>query len=214
LSGVLILVPFTITLLAILWLFRQIRNLISPLVGHLFNIVISLPGLGDIPAAFLKVLVFSLTILILLAILYLIGGISSRVLGKRLITLVEGLIKRIPLAGSLYGASKQVVDAFSNSDKPSYKSVVLVEFPRTGCKALGFLTGSITLNGNDRYAKVIIPTSPNPTTGFFELFPINDIQKVDMTVEDAFKMLLSFGLVSPEDMKLSSIPQTPTNHTG
>ena len=127
LFGVLILVPFTITMLVILWLFGQIRNLIRPLVAQLLSVVLSLPGLEEVPPTILKVLVFILTILILMIILYLIGLIGSRVLGKRMISLVEGLIKRIPLAGSLYGASKQVVDTFSGTDKPSYKSVVLVK---------------------------------------------------------------------------------------
>lgn len=204
LSGVLILGPFTVTLLILLWLFGQIRRLIRPLVAQILSIVMNLPGVGDVPQIYLRILVFCTTILMLFVIIYLIGLIGTHVMGKRLITLIEGFIKRIPFAGSVYGASKQVVEAFGVADKPAYKSVVLIEFPRAGCKSLGFLTGFVMLNENDPYAKVIIPTAPNPTTGFFELFPIDQVEEVDLTVEEAFKMILSVGLVAPMHMNTSA----------
>ncbi len=207
LSGILILAPITVTLLIIYWLFGQIRRLIRPLVVQLLGMVMDLPGAGGVPPTYLKVLVTTATILMLLVMLYLLGMISTRVMGKRFISFIEDLIKRVPFAGGLYGASKQVVEAFGGSDKPAYRSVVLVEFPRAGCKALGFLTGFVVLNKNNRYAKVIIPTAPNPTTGFFELFPADQIEEVSITVEDAFKMILSVGLVSPESLMLSPVPQ-------
>lgn len=205
LSGVLILVPITVTLLIIFWLFSQLRRLIRPLVLQLLGIATDFPGVGVVSPTYLKVLVITATILLLLVILYLLGMISTRVMGRRLINFIEDLIKRVPLAGGLYSASKQVVGAFGGSDKPTYKSVVLVEFPRAGCKAVGFLTGFVHLNQNNRYAKVIIPTVPNPTTGFFELVPADQIEKVNITVEEAFKMILSVGLVSPEDIRISSV---------
>ncbi len=207
LSGILILAPMTVTLLIIYWLFGQIRGLIRPLAVQLLGMVMDLPGAGGVPPVFLRVLVAAATILMLLAILYLLGMISTRVMGRRFISFVEDLIKRVPLAGGLYGASKQVVEAFGGSDRPVYKSVVLVEFPRAGSKALGFLTGFVVLNGSRRYAKVIIPTTPNPTTGFFELIPDDQIEKVNMTVEEAFKMILSVGLISPDNLTAASVPQ-------
>lgn len=207
LSGILILTPITVTLLIIYWLFGQIRGLIRPLVVQMLGLVMDLPGAGGVPPILLKVLVITATILMLLVILYLLGMISTRVMGKRLISFIEDLIKRVPFAGGLYGASKQVVEAFGGSDKPAYKSVVLVDFPGAECKALGFLTGFIFLNGKERYAKVLIPTTPNPTTGFFELVPADQIVEVNITVEDTFKMILSMGLVSPKSLMLSPIPQ-------
>ena len=194
-------------MLIILWLFNQIRGLIRPIVLQLLGIVLDLPGAGAVPPIFLRVLVISITILMLLVILYLIGLISTLVMGKRLLGSIEELIKHVPVAGTVYGASKQVVEAFGGTDKPIHNSVVLVEFPRTGCKALGFLTGFVVLNGNRRYGKVIIPTAPNPTTGFFELIPPDQIEEIDVSVEEAFKMILSVGLISPERMTVSSIPQ-------
>jgi uncharacterized membrane protein len=205
LSGILILTPITVTLLIIYWLFGQIRGLIRPLVVQMLDMVMDFPGAEGVPPIFLKILVVTATILMLSVMLYLLGMIGTRVMGKRLISFIEDLIKRVPFAGGLYGASKQVVEAFGGSDKPVYKSVVLVDFPRAGSKALGFLTGYVDLGGNRRYAKVIIPTAPNPTTGFFELFPADQIEKVNLTVEDAFKMILSVGLISPDSMAASSL---------
>jgi len=173
----------------------------------LLSMVTDLPGAGVVPPILLKVLVVTTTILMLLAIVYLLGMISTRVMGRRLIGSIEDLIKHVPVAGSLYGASKQVVGAFGKPGKSAYRSVVLVEFPRAGCKAIGFLMGFVTLNGTSRYAKVIIPTAPNPTTGFFELVPADQVEEVNLSAEDAFKMILSLGLVSPENIILSSVPQ-------
>lgn len=210
LSGILILVPFAITWAAVLWLFGWIKKLLLPLVNYLFNALSTMPNMGEIEPFYLKVVVSILAIGLLLVILYLVGTIGARVMGKRLIALVEGFIKRIPVAGTLYSASKQVVDTFGSSDKPGYKSVVLVEFPRLGCKSIGFLTGFVTLTGDKKYAKVFIPTSPNPTTGYFELFVASDIEELTLSVEDTFKMILSVGLVSPDHLEISSAAKKAT----
>jgi uncharacterized membrane protein len=200
LSGVLILGPFTITMIIILWLFGQIRALIRPLVVQMLSLVTDLPGAEAVPPILLKTLVFITTILLLLLILYFIGLIGTRMMGKRLLNVVEDLIKHVPFVGSLYSASKQVLETFGSTDRQAYKSVVLVDFPRVGCKALGFLTGFILLNNGTRYAKVIIPTAPNPTTGFLQFFPADQIEELSLSIEEAFKMILSVGLVSPKKM--------------
>ena len=121
LSGVLILVPFTVTVLLFLWLFVRLRKLLEPLVAQLLSMVMGLPGADDVPMLYIKVLVFCTSVLILLTILYLVGMIGTRVVGRRLIALAEALIKRVPVAGTLYGASKQVVETFGVNDKTSYK---------------------------------------------------------------------------------------------
>jgi uncharacterized membrane protein len=203
LSGILILVPFTVMLLVIFWLLGWLRKFLRPLVAQLLSAFMGLPGAGDVSPVYLKALVFSIAVLMLLVILYLVGMIGTRVVGKRLLALAEALIKRVPVAGTLYGASKQVVDTFGANDKPGYKSVVLVEFPRPGCKSVGFLTGFVTLPGDRRYAKVFIPTAPNPTTGYFELIVADEIEELSLSVEDTFKMILSVGLVSPEHLEIS-----------
>ena len=204
LSGILILGPFTITILVILWLFSYIRGLIRPLVLRVLDLAMDLPGVGGVTPILLKTLVIITTIFLILLILYFIGFVGTRLMGKRLIKIIEDLIKHVPVVGSLYSASKQVLHAFGASDKPAYRSVVLVEFPRAGSKALGFLTGFVSLNNDNRYAKVIIPTAPNPTTGFFQLFPEEQVEELNISVEEAFKMILSVGLVSPDNLNVSN----------
>lgn len=197
-SGILILVPFAVTLIVVSWLFGWVRRLLNPLITKTVQVLMHLPNIAEVPPIYLKILVSGAAVLMVLALLYLIGSIGTRVVGKRLISTLEGLIRRVPLAGTLYSATKQVADTFGSEERPAYKSVVLVEFPRPGCKAVGFLMGYVTLSDNQRFGKVFIPTAPNPTTGFFELMPAGEIEQVAMTVEDAFKMIISAGLVSPD----------------
>jgi uncharacterized membrane protein len=203
LSGVLIIVPFAITLAVVLWLFGWLRKLLLPLVNMLFNALSTVPQVGRVDPIYLKIVVSALAILLLMFIVYMVGVIGTRVLGRRLIATAEGLIRLVPVVGSLYSATKQVVETFGSNDKPAYKSVVLVEFPRLGCKSVGFLTGVVTLSGGKRFAKVFIPTAPNPTTGYFELIPVEEVEELDLSVEDTFKMILSVGMLSPEALQVS-----------
>jgi len=209
LSGVLVLVPFTVTLVVMVWLFRRIAVLLSPLVARMLSAAMGLPVASEVPSIYIKVMVFCAAILLLALVLYLVGMISTRVVGKRLIGLVEAIIRRVPVVSTLYGASKQVVEAFDTSERPAYRSVVLVEFPKPGFKSLGFLTGFVALGDGRRWAKVFVPTAPNPTTGFFELVPVDQAEEVDMTVEEAFKMILSVGLVSPQRINTSAVIPDP-----
>jgi uncharacterized membrane protein len=89
----------------------------------------------------------------------------------------------------------------SMPDSSMFKSVVLIEFPRPGLKAIGFLTGFITDSEGKKYCKIFIPTTPNPTTGYFELVPEEETFATDISIEDGFKMIISGGVVSPESFK-------------
>jgi uncharacterized membrane protein len=98
----------------------------------------------------------------------------------------------------VYSATKQVTQAFSVPDRAAFKSVVLLEFPRPGFMAPGFLTGHIQDRDGRKYCKEFIPTSPNPTTGFFEIVRAEAVRATSMSVEEAFKMIISGGLVSAD----------------
>jgi uncharacterized membrane protein len=200
-SGVLIAVPFIISLLIIQWLFRLMAGVLQPIVGsvlpRLAKMLISTP----VPDIYLRISVTTLSVILLVLILYFVGVIGRFVMGKRLISLGEKVFMKIPIVRTIYGSSKQVVKAMSLSDKTMFKSVVLVEFPRAGMKAIGFLTGYISDPDGKKYCKVCIPTSPNPTTGFFEIVPVEEVVLTDISVEDGFKMLISAGVVAPESFK-------------
>ncbi|UCG55705.1 MAG: DUF502 domain-containing protein [Phycisphaerales bacterium] len=204
LSGILLLVPLVVTVTVVLWLFGWIRRLLRPALATLFGAIEFLPGFHRLPAQTVRVIVSGMAILVLLLVLYVLGVIGSKVFGKRIITRFESLFRRIPLAGALYSASKQVVETFSSGDRPVYKSVVLVDYPYPGSKAVGFLTGHIKGNDGLEYAKVFVPTAPSPVTGFLVIQPLQNVIHTDVPVEEAFKMILSGGLISPERLPLTS----------
>ena len=199
-SGVFILVPFVVTLTVALWLFDWLRRLIRPLIVRLSAILMHAPKTNEIPPYALKIIVYCLAFAALVLIVYMMGTLGARVLGKRWIRAAETLLKRIPLAGTLYCTVKQVVGVFGTEDRPAYQSVVMLEFPRPGFMSLGFLTGYTTLTPDRRMARVFVPTSPNPTTGFFQLVPAAQVTETDLTLDEAFKMILSGGLISPEEI--------------
>jgi uncharacterized membrane protein len=160
---------------------------------------------------FTKNTLYVITFFCLIAIIYVIGLVARFVAGRKLLSIGESLVLKIPLASTIYAATKQVTTAISMQDK-SFTSVVLVEFPRKGFYALGFLTGTIKDSAGNLYCKVFIPTTPNPTTGFFEMIPFDEVLQTELTVEEAFKAIISGGIVAPEIMKTTgNINLIPNN---
>jgi uncharacterized membrane protein len=144
--------------------------------------------------------VFRQSLVLLLIAVYLVGVLGQHLVGRRLIAATEKVWLKIPLARSIYAATKQVMEALSQPQGTAFKSVVLVEFPAPGLTAVGFLTGYIHDNAGRKYAKVLIPTTPNPTTGFLELVPAEKVTVTNLAVEEAFRMIISGGIVSPKDL--------------
>ena len=194
----LIAIPFVVSILIFQWLFHLMTGFLSPVISYILPKAANLFYVGYIPDNYLRIVVIVLSIILLIVVLYFIGTVGQNVLGKRLIVLSEKLFLKIPIVGTIYGSSKQVVKALSLPDSAVFKSVVLVEFPRPGLKAIGFLTGYITDNDGKKYCKVFIPTTPNPTTGFFELVPVDEVAQTNISIEDGFKMIISGGVVAPE----------------
>jgi len=203
LSGILLLMPFGVTLLVMRWLFQWLAGFLRPIITYIPSKLSNVPLIESIPDIYISISVSACSIVVLLALLYLIGAIGQFVVGKRLIRAGETLLMRIPLARTIYTATKQVAQAVSLPDRTALKSVVLVEFPRPGFKAVGFLTGYIEDSSGKKFCKVMIPTTPNPTTGFFELIPVEDVIETTLTVEEAFKMIISAGILSPDLIKFS-----------
>lgn len=196
-SGVFIAIPFAISILIFQWLFLFMTGFLRPLMNYVLPKVANFFS-ANVPEEYMRIAVIALSITLLIALLYFIGTVGQNVLGKRLIILSEKLFLKIPIIGMIYSSSKQVVKAISLPDSAVFKSVVLVDFPRPGLKAVGFLTGYITDNNGKKYCKVFIPTTPNPTTGFFELVPVEEVAQTNISIEDGFKMIISGGVVAPE----------------
>lgn len=193
-SGFLVLVPLWVTYFVARTLFSAMGSVLVPLFNHL-------------PWKLSPGMVWVLSVVAFLLAVFLVGVITNRVLGRRLLVWFESVILRVPVIKSVYGAAKQVIDAISMPGKGSFQSVVLVEYPRSGIYALGFLTGTTTDAGGQRYYRVFIPTAPNPTTGFLQFVRAADIRKVDMTTEAAFKVIVSGGVIAPDKMVSTSIEE-------
>lgn len=199
-SGMLVLVPVGVTLLILGWVFSLAARLLRPVVRYATSELQALRWIDVLPESTANFVVSVLAILVLLALLYLIGGLGQHLVGRRLIAVWEGIWLRIPLARSIYGATKQVVDALSQPQGAAFKSVVVVDFPSPGIKAIGFLTGYVEDRDGRKFAKVLIPTTPNPTTGFLQLIPAETVLVTDLAIEEGFKTLISGGIVAPEDL--------------
>ena len=130
----------------------------------------------------------------------LIGLIFSTLFGKAILGYFDNLITRIPFAGNVYKAIKQITETFSNADA-AYQKVVLIEYPRKDIYAIGFMTGETKGEIKDRkkidMVNVFVPTTPNPTSGFLLFIPKEDALELDMSVEDAIKLVVSAGMVVP-----------------
>lgn len=192
-SGLLVLVPLAITLFILNFILSFLTSFVRPLLR---------PWVGELPE-------YVLTLVALLAtvtIIYLFGLITNHILGRRAIHWGERLLLRLPIVKSIYSASKQVVDTFSSSTKEAFQAVVLVEFPRRGSLAVGFITGSLLDPQGKTLYRVFIATTPNPTSGFLIIFPEDDVTFTDISVEEGIKMVVSGGMLSPKQYQAVSRP--------
>jgi uncharacterized membrane protein len=211
LSGILLLMPFGVTLLLMRWLFQWLAGFLRPMVQYSADKLSKYPFIEFIPDIYISICVSVCSIVILLVFLYLVGAIGQFVVGKRLIKAGETLLLRIPLVRTIYTATKQVAQAISLPDRSALKSVVMVDFYKPGFKAVGFLTGYIEDSEGKKFCKVMIPTTPNPTTGFFLLIPRDEVTETTITVEEAFKMIISGGIVSPDVLPPAKSSQSAAN---
>jgi len=197
-AGLLVWVPVGVTLLIVGFLVDLMDQtlLLLPASIQPENLLgFRIPGLGLV-----------LTGIVVLAT----GVIVTNLFGMQLITIGEKLLQRIPLVRSIYAAVKQVTESMFSSGK-SFRKVVLVEYPRKGMWSLAFQTGSGAEEIRDKTGQdvtnVFIPTTPNPTSGFFLMVPRSEVIELDMSIDDGLKMLLSVGVVVPEKAKDKLIDQ-------
>jgi uncharacterized membrane protein len=142
-----------------------------------------------------------LSMLFVFVLTVLIGWLSRYLFGKYLFKLTEDLINKVPFVRTIYRTLKQIVKTFGESNMAAFTKTVLVEYPRTGSYAIGFLTsdvgGEVQSKTGQHVMNVFIPTTPNPTSGFLLMVPREDIMDLDMSVGDGIKMVISGGIVVP-----------------
>ena len=183
-AGVVVLIPIGFTL----YLSKVLIGISSNLIPKNLNPNHYLPF--DIPG---------IEILISLLLITLVGGLSLSFFGRRILKLIDDLFKRIPFLRTVYSAIVQMTETFSKKDD-NKKSVVLIEYPRKGVWAVGFATkentGEMAEKTNKKLINVFVPTTPNPTSGFLLMFPIEDVIYLDMNFEEASKFIVSAGTSS------------------
>ena len=185
-TGVVVLIPIGFTL----YLSKILIGISSNLIPKNLNPNHYLPF--DIPG---------IEILISFILITIVGGLSLSFFGRRILKLIDDLFKRIPFLRTVYSAIVQMTETFSKKDDDK-KSVVLVEYPRKGVWAVGFATkenkGEMADKTNKKLINVFIPTTPNPTSGFLLMFPIEDVIYLNMTFEEASKFIVSAGTSNKE----------------
>ena len=190
-TGLLIWVPLVITV----WV-------LSFLVGTLDQTLLLLPDNWH-PRAWLGFNIPGLGVLLTLAVVLLTGMLGANIIGQRLVTTWESLLSRIPVVKSLYSSVKQVSDTLFSSSGQAFRKALLVQYPRQGSWTIAFLTGrpggDVVNYLTGEYVSVYVPTTPNPTSGFFLMMPKADVIELDMNVDEALKYIISMGVVPPEN---------------
>jgi uncharacterized membrane protein len=138
-----------------------------------------------------------------LALIMIIGLMARNIFGRWLLELGEKIVQAIPLAGSVYKTLKQILETLLKDSKSKFSRVVMVEYPRRGIWTIGFVTGKVSSKIQSHLTEpmvsVFIPTTPNPTSGWYAVVPESDVITLAISIEDAFKVLISGGIVSPSD---------------
>lgn len=203
-AGILAFAPLAITIWAIGWIIQRLDNLLLPRVLSLL-----MPSLQEPPRVPFVGALFTLMVILLM------GVIARHFFGGEFIRAWERLLQRVPVARNIYGGVKQLFEAiFRANDESRFNRVVLIEYPRRGVYALAFTTGPtrgrLQVMTEKRMINCFLPTTPNPTSGFYLLVPEEDVQEVDITVEEAFKLVMSAGLVAPGDLPAAGRPNRVT----
>ncbi|MBI5287223.1 MAG: DUF502 domain-containing protein [Deltaproteobacteria bacterium] len=189
-TGLLVTVPLSITI-----------YVLGLVVGVMDAILTYLPKPLQ-PDTYLPFHIPGLGVIFTILAILLTGLLATNLLGRRFIEAGERFLDKIPFLRSVYNSTKQFLEAFLSREHQGFRRVVLVEFPRKGLYSVGFITGvtkgEVQDKTREKVVNVFLPTTPNPTTGYYLLVPEKDIIYLDMSIEDAFKLIITGGMVTPE----------------
>ena len=185
-AGLATLLPLYFTFIVVKFLFISLEETSGPLLKKLgFNI----PGLG---------------IILTIILIYILGLLVTNFLGKKIFDIGERLVKKVPIVNMIYTTLKQITDTFTKGSMDAFKGAVYIEYPRKGLWTMAFISGeSINKDGVSFY-HLFVPTTPNPTSGFFLMIPQSDTIKSGMSVENGLKTIISGGLLAPKKNPLNN----------
>ena len=196
LAGIITIIPIALTVYVLQAIFNislavggkiaePLKNVVNAdFIG--FNLLTSIAGL-----------------FVVLITLIIVGFFARNVLGKRVVNWIEGIFKKIPLISMIYTTTKQIIESISGTTNNSFQKVVYIEYPRKRLWTLGFVTNESSNKENEKFYHLFIPTTPNPTSGYFLVIPIEDALDAEISVEEGFRMIISSGIVSSNKIPIS-----------
>lgn len=193
-TGLILIVPFAVTILVAVFIYRVIDQFVGPIVRHVLR-----ETAAQDPGALAIGIHIALTMTATVILLYLVGLAATTIAMRKLYGAGERLLSKNPFIKGVHGIAKQVFNPIASENKTRFKRMALVEFPRRGMWSVGFVTGETRLAGDPRrFVSVFIPHVPNPMTGFLIVLPDDRARTIDMGVEDGLKLIMSGGLSIPD----------------
>jgi uncharacterized membrane protein len=206
-AGVLVTAPLAITVY-IAWILisfvdERVFSLIPPVYNPETYLPFSIPGIG---------------LVLMLIVVTIIGALTAGYVGKLVLRTGERLLSRMPVVRNIYSTAKQIVETVVHNKTSAFREVALVEYPRRGMWTIGFITGrsidEVAATGGEPLINVFVPTTPNPTSGFLLFLPDRDVHRLAMTVEEAIKLVISGGIVTPPARSPGELPAKKLARTG
>lgn len=201
-TGVFVWIPFLITISVFAWGLGLLQGIFASVV----DLIASLLPSSAMQESFLRIKsIPGLGVVLVILLLFLTGMMAANLLGQWFIRQMDALLSRIPLVKTVYGSVKQVSDTLFSSNGQAFRKALLVQYPRAGVWTVAFQTG--TPNGQiaaalpDDCVSVYVPTTPNPTSGFFLIMQKHEIIELDMSVDEALKYIISMGVVTPDALE-------------
>lgn len=183
-AGLSAILPISITIFVFVKVFLFIDGFLSKVIERLFGKPVV--GLGFI---------------IIIMLIYGAGLLVKQYLGNKILSAFERIILKIPYAQTVYNATKDISNSVFKKEKVAFKKPVLVEFPRAGAQSIGFISNDNVVIAGERKLAIFVPTTPNPTSGFMIFVKPDDVQYLNISVEEATKMVISLGVLAPDEIK-------------
>jgi uncharacterized membrane protein len=208
-TGLLVWLPLTVTI----WVLQAVLGVLDGVFGAVLSATQAvLPGAARAPIEALRHIP-GLGVVVLLATLLLTGAFAANMFGQWWLRQGNRLLNKIPIVKSIYNSVKQVSDTLFSSSGQAFREAVLVQYPRQGAWTIAFITGrpsgEVARHIGTEHVSVYVPTTPNPTSGFFLMVPRAEIVPLRMTVDEALKYVISMGVVGPEGAHPAVVPRNP-----
>ena len=201
-AGMVIALPIVVTFALLQFLISEIDKRVVPLLPAALK-----------PETYLNYAVPGFGLLVLVIFLTILGAIATNLIGRSVISVSDRILSRVPVVRSVYSAFKQLTEVFASNTTDQFSECVLIEYPKVGTWCIGFLSspakGEIKSSLGPEFIGVFVPTTPNPTSGFLMYVEASEVVRLDMTVEEGVKMILSAGLVVPEHLPVAVQDQEP-----